>query len=102
MTGGDGKPPRQSRDQAHQTGGKPQAQRADKAVSLTLPSPTLPKGGGAIAPIGDKLVPNPQMGTASFVAPVFTSAGRGGFGPKLELSHSSGGGNTPFGLGLSL
>jgi len=68
----------------------------------TLPSPTLPKGGGAIAPIGETFVANPQMGTGSFSIPVFTSPGRGGFGPKLTLSYDAGSGNGPFGLGWSL
>jgi hypothetical protein len=67
-----------------------------------LPNPTLPKGGGAIAPIGEKLVPNAQMGTASFTVPVFTSPGRGGFGPQLALSYDSGSGNGPYGMGWTL
>jgi len=67
-----------------------------------LPNPTLPKGGGAIAPIGEKFVSNPQTGTAAFSIPLFTSPGRGGFGPKLELAYDAGAGNGPFGLGWSL
>jgi RHS repeat-associated protein len=67
-----------------------------------LPAPSLPKGGGAIASIGEKLVANPQMGTASFSVPVFTSRGRDGFGPALTVAYDAGAGNGPYGLGWAL
>jgi hypothetical protein len=62
----------------------------------------LPKGGGAIRGIGEKLSMNPATGTSSLSVPIATSAGRAGFELGLSLSYSSGGGNGPFGLGWSL
>jgi hypothetical protein len=69
---------------------------------LSLPTATLPKGGGAIRGIGEKPSVNPARGTFSFQIPVATSAGRSGFGPQLTLGYDSGAGNSPFGLGWSL
>ena len=63
---------------------------------------SLPKGGGAIAGIGEKFSMNPAMGTGSVNIPVFVSPGRSGFSPQLALSYDSGSGNSPFGLGWSL
>src|SRR6201984_3454675 len=68
----------------------------------TVPSITLPKGGGAIRGIGEKFAANPVTGTGSFTVPVFTSPGRSGFGPQLSLSYDSGASNSPFGFGWSL
>ena len=65
------------------------------------PSPTLPKGGGAIRGIGEKFAVNLASGTGSMSVPIATSPGRGGFGPQLSLSYDSGGGNGPFGFGWS-
>ncbi|WP_050727051.1 SpvB/TcaC N-terminal domain-containing protein [Vulgatibacter incomptus] len=62
----------------------------------------MPKGGGAIRGIGEKFSANPATGTGSFSVPVATTPGRGGFGPSLELSYDSGGGNGVFGLGWNL
>ncbi len=76
--------------------------KKDEKPPPALPQPTLPKGGGAIAPIGEKFVANAHMGTADFSIPVFTSSGRAGFGPKLTLSYSGGTGNGPYGVGWSL
>lgn len=68
----------------------------------TLPSVSLPKGGGAIRGIGEKFAANPITGTASFSVPIYTSPGRAGFGPDLSLSYDSGAGNGPFGFGWNL
>jgi len=68
----------------------------------SLPSISLPKGGGAIRGIDEKLAVSQPTGTASLTVGVFTSAARQGFGPKLSLSYDSGAGNGPFGLGWSL
>jgi RHS repeat-associated protein len=68
----------------------------------TLPSIALPKGGGAIRGIDEKLNVNQATGTASMTVGVFTSPARQGFGPNLALSYDSGGGNGPFGLGWSV
>src|SRR5215208_2269568 len=68
----------------------------------SAPTVSLPKGGGAIRGIGEKFAANPVTGTASMSVPIFTSPGRGGFGPQLALSYDSGAGNGPFGLGWNL
>ncbi len=70
--------------------------------SGSLPSITLPKGGGAIRGIDEKLSVNQPTGTASLTVPVFTSPARQGFAPKLALRYDSGEGNGPFGLGWTL
>ncbi|HEX2744415.1 MAG TPA: SpvB/TcaC N-terminal domain-containing protein [Streptosporangiaceae bacterium] len=67
-----------------------------------MPSISLPKGGGAIRGIGEKLTVGLATGSASLSVPVFTSPGRSGFGPTLSLTYDSGGGNGPFGLGWRL
>lgn len=66
------------------------------------PSISFPKGGGAIRGIGEKFSANPVTGTASLTVPVYSSPGRAGFGPQLQLSYDSGSGNGPFGFGWSL
>jgi hypothetical protein len=53
-----------------------------EATPLSLPTPALPKGGGAIRGIGERASVNPARGTFSFQVPVATSAGRSGFGPR--------------------
>jgi len=63
------------------------------------PSLSLPKGGGAIQGIDEKLSVNPATGTAGITVPIFTSPGRSGFQPDLTLSYDSGNGNGPFGMG---
>jgi RHS repeat-associated protein len=72
------------------------------AGQSSLPTISLPKGGGAIRGIGEKFGANPVVGTASASIPIFTSPGRSGFGPSLSLSYDSGSGNGAFGLGWSL
>lgn len=67
-----------------------------------LPSITLPKGGGAIRGLDEKLSVNQATGTATMTAGVFTSTARNGFGPTLSLSYDSSSGNGPFGLGWSI
>ena len=69
---------------------------------FTIPSISLPKGGGAIRGIGEKFAANPVTGTGSLSVPIYTSPGRSGFGPSLSLSYDSGSGNSPFGFGWSL
>ena len=75
---------------------------ASSANAASLPSLSLPKGGGAIRGIGEKFAANPVTGTGSLSVPIFTSPGRAGFGPQLSLSYNSGSGNGPFGFGWSL
>jgi len=83
-------------------GGVNAAKESKESFSLSAPAIALPKGGGAIRGIGEKLSANPVTGTAGFSVPIFTSPGRGGFGPRLALAYDSGVGNGPFGFGWSL
>jgi RHS repeat-associated protein len=76
----------------------PSAQPAS-ANGTALPSVSLPKGGGAIRGIDEKLTVDQASGTARLEIPVPTSPGRQGFGPKLAISYNSGQGNGPYGLG---
>lgn len=68
----------------------------------TLPSVSLPKGGGAIRGIDEKLMVEQPTGSARCRVPVFTSPARAGFGPRLSLSYDSGSGNGPYGIGWNL
>jgi virulence plasmid B protein len=74
----------------------------DTSFRISPPSISLPKGGGAIRGVGEKFAANPVTGSAGFSVPLPVSPGRGGFGPKLELSYDSGNGNGTFGFGWSL
>src|SRR5436190_18232016 len=69
---------------------------------VSIPSISLPKGGGALRGIGEKFAANPVTGTGSMTVPITTSPGRSGFGPQLSLSYDSGSGNSPFGFGWNL
>ena len=64
-----------------------------------LPSISVPKGGGAIAGIGEKFAVNAVTGTGALTIPIASSPGRSGFGPSLSLAYDSGSGNGPFGFG---
>src|SRR5262245_54848188 len=75
---------------------------ASGAAAQSVPSISLPKGGGAIRGIGEKFAANPVTGTGSFTVPIALTAGRSGFAPQLTLSYDSGEGNGPFGLGWDL
>ncbi|HVK29951.1 MAG TPA: SpvB/TcaC N-terminal domain-containing protein, partial [Nocardioides sp.] len=81
---------------------KPSGSDAAPAPSSLLPAITLPKGGGAIRGIGDKLEVNAATGTGTFTVPLAISPGRGGLTPDLSLRYDSSGGNGPFGLGWRL
>lgn len=65
-----------------------------------VPQLQLPKSGGAIKGIGEKFTANPATGTGNFSLPIGLTAGRGA--PQLNLSYSSGAGNSPFGLGWQI
>jgi len=74
----------------------------DTSFRISPPSISLPKGGGAIRGVGEKFAASPVTGSAGFSVSLPVSLGRGGFGPKLELSYDSGNGNGAFGFGWSL
>jgi RHS repeat-associated protein len=100
--------PRKEKSPAANRGGQRlETERANSArdgasAPPALPTPTLPKGGGAIRGIGEKFAANAVTGTGSMSVPLLTSPGRSGFGPQLSLSYDSGSGNGPFGFGWSL
>src|ERR1041384_5774827 len=71
-------------------------------ASITPPAISLPKGGGALRGIGEKVGANPVSGTGAMTVPIATSPGRSGFGPQLDLGYDSGAGNGPFGFGWQL
>ena len=62
------------------------ATRIGQKVS-SIPSISLPKGGGAVRGIGEKFAANPVTGTGSISVPIAASPGRSGFGPTLSLSY---------------
>ncbi|MBA3242865.1 MAG: VCBS repeat-containing protein, partial [Acidobacteria bacterium] len=92
-----------SRSYQNDTGnaGAPVAESGAGPPTVTAPSISLPKGGGAVRGIGEKFATNPITGTGSMTVPIATSPGRSGFGPELSLSYDSGSGNGPFGFGWS-
>src|SRR4029079_19401144 len=70
---------------------------ADGGISISLP-----KGGGALAGIGEKFSPDLHTGTGNFTVPIAVPAGRNGLQPPLNLVYSTASGNGPFGLGWNL
>jgi Salmonella virulence plasmid 65kDa B protein len=68
----------------------------------TLPSISLPKGGGAIRGIDEKFGANPVTGLHLLAYLSLLVPGRSGFGPSLSLYYDSGSGNGPFGFGWNL
>ncbi|GAA3788795.1 SpvB/TcaC N-terminal domain-containing protein [Streptomyces phyllanthi] len=83
-------------------GPRSHAAPADNRLTITAPSVSLPKGGGAQRGIGETFAVAAATGTAGLQIPVPAPRGRSGFGPSLVLSYDSGAGNGPFGLGWSL
>ena len=67
-----------------------------------LPSLTLPKGGGALRPLGEKFAADPFTGAGSFELPLPLSPGRAGLTPPITLRYHSAAGNGPCGLGWRL
>ena len=59
----------------------------------------LPKGGGALSPLGQNFKVDLRTGGGSYAVPLDLPEGRGGLGPKLALQYSTGHGNGAFGLG---
>lgn len=73
-----------------------------KSNVVEAPSISIPKGGGAIAGIGEKFQANPVTGTGSMSVPIALSPGRSGFTPQLSLAYDSGSGNGTFGMGWNM
>ena len=76
--------------------------RSNRSGAFTAPSISLPKGGGALRGIDEKITVNAATGTSKLDIPIPVTDGRVGFTPGLALSYDSGSGNGPFGLGWSL
>lgn len=78
--------------------------KASLADGLRVRPPAIspPTGGGAIPGMGETFAVDPLTGGGAMSVPITTSPGRSGFGPALALSHASGNGNGPFGLGWRL
>lgn len=69
----------------------------------TPPVVALPKGGGAVRGIDEKLEVNPSSGSCTLSIPITVSQARSKAAtPSLNLSYNSGGGNGPFGLGWGI
>lgn len=73
-----------------------------KTNLLHIPSISLPKGGGALKSIDEKFQVNAANGTTSLNITIPLSKSRNDFGPALSLNYSSGGGNSPFGIGWNI
>lgn len=69
---------------------------------IEVPKIELPKGGGAVRAIDEKLRVNAANGTSSFSIALPFHPGRDDFGPALSLAYDSGSGMGLFGLGWSL
>ncbi|MGD2093247.1 MAG: SpvB/TcaC N-terminal domain-containing protein, partial [Candidatus Aminicenantes bacterium] len=72
---------------------------AEGQQDFSVPSISLPKGGGAIKGIEEKFQVNAVTGTSAFGIPIPLSPSRHGFIPAIGLNYNSGSGNSPFGLG---
>ena len=68
----------------------------------SIPSVSVPKGGGAIQGMGDRFSTSLETGTSSLAIPIPTSPGRGSLGANITLNYDSGSPNGPFGLGWML
>lgn len=71
-------------------------------MGIEAPKIETPKGGGAIAGMGETFSPDLFSGTGNFSVPIAVPAGRGGLQPQLTLGYSTGQGNSPWGLGWGL
>jgi Salmonella virulence plasmid 65kDa B protein len=82
--------PRHYREEVQPAGGN------TGAGSVTAVSISLPKGGGAIRGLGEKVTPSPSTGAASLSLAIPASPGRSESGPQLTPSYDrrDGGGCT--------
>jgi RHS repeat-associated protein len=74
----------------------------NREAPILLPTPSLPKGGGAVRGLGERFQVGASTGTFSLRVPLPLPPGRAGFGPDLALTYDSGAGNSAFGLGWSV
>ena len=89
--------------ETHKDQGAAQPPASDAASAAgqpqAAPQVSLPKGGGAIRGLDEKLAVNPVTGAATLTIPLPLSPSRAGFQPTLTLDYDSGAGNGPFGVG---
>jgi RHS repeat-associated protein len=100
----DSRPPGAQRSDESRVPRSPSAKGRDEddAPKLpALPSPSLPKGGGAVRGLGETVKVNATNGTFTASIPLPNADARG-LSPSLSLSYDSGAGNSPFGEGWSL
>jgi RHS repeat-associated protein len=100
-----GKQERATSIQSAQPGNRPgfSGSQSPKAIfSHQQFSATLPKGGGAIRGLEEKVEVDAARGTARLAIPLPAQAIRGGLSPELSLAYHSGDGNGPFGAGWSV
>lgn len=79
----------------------PEGEGPGKNLAASPPTLALPKGGGSIKAIDEKISVNFASGTCAFSLPFPFSPSRNAFMPELALSYNSGSGNSIFGLGWS-
>src|ERR1044072_9802642 len=63
---------------------------------------STPKGGGAIAGLGEAFQPNLNIGTGSYLVPIELPKGFRQRTPNLSLTYSTASPQGPFGMGWSL
>jgi RHS repeat-associated protein len=71
-------------------------------IGFSSQTPSLPKGGGAIAGLGETFTPDLSSGTGSYTIRLDSPNGPNDINPELALRYDSGAGNGPFGLGFSV
>lgn len=77
------------------------ASEQPQGTTIKAQTVALPKGGGALAGMGEMVHPNPFNGTAAFSIPITVSPCRHSE-PALSLNYASTLGNGVFGLGFAL
>ena len=80
--------------------GGPEIGEERRKESDVLPSVSLPRGGGAIRNLDEKISVNAATGTAELSLPLPLSQAR--LTPSLTMSYASAAGNGPFGFGWTL
>ena len=71
------------------------------SVSLSAPTVSLPKGGGAVQSLNQSVEARAFTGTMMFDVPVYASPARG-LEPRLSVAYNSGSGNGAFGIGFDI
>ncbi|UPT86954.1 hypothetical protein HAP41_0000043195 [Bradyrhizobium barranii subsp. apii] len=88
--------------QSGSSANEPDLSASRDSASISVPSLSLPKGGGALRGIGEKFSVNACTGTGTTAVPLPFLPTRGELQPSLTLSYDSGSGNGSFGAGWQL